>query len=167
MSEEKKMKKKIAIVLGVALLVVAGAIFAAAEVGAGRGQKAHRSDHESEGFHGLNGRMAEKLNLTDAQKTQIKGIMDQERPTIQPLVAQLKENRAAMKTATANGQFDEAQVRQIASQQAQTLTNLMVEKARVKAKIYSVLTPEQRAKADQMRQHSEGHKHERGESEKE
>jgi Spy/CpxP family protein refolding chaperone len=37
--------------------------------------------------------MTKQLNLTDAQQTQIKGIMAGEKPKIQPLMQQLRQNR--------------------------------------------------------------------------
>ena len=55
-----------------------------------------------------------------------------------------------MRTATAGGQFNEEQVRSLAANQAQTITELLVAKERVKAKVYAVLTPEQRKQADTM-----------------
>ena len=75
-----------------------------------------------------------------------------------PLMAQAAKNRQQLHEATANGKFDEAQVRTIAAQQAQTMSELIVAKERVKAKIYNeVLTPEQRSKADQMLQRIQSH----------
>ena len=64
----------------------------------------------------------------------------------------MDEQRKQLDAATANGQFDEAQVRALAGQQAQTMTELIVEHKRVDAKIYSVLTQEQRARFEQFRQ---------------
>ena len=55
-----------------------------------------------------------------------------------------------MRTATAGGQFNEEQIRALAANQAQTITELLVVKERVKAKVYAVLTPEQRTKVDAM-----------------
>jgi Spy/CpxP family protein refolding chaperone len=173
------MKKKIAILGVVAAFVIAGAAFATARVVGRIERRSESRMWEQDGLGGehgfgghIMGRMAKQLNLTDDQKTQIKGIVAAEKPTVQPLFEQLKANRQALKAATANGQFDESQVRQLASQQAQTVASLIVEKERVKAKIYGVLTPEQRTKAEQMRtkfesrmkERSQGHEKESGES---
>jgi periplasmic protein CpxP/Spy len=93
------------------------------------------------------------LDLTDAQKTQVKQMWEAEKPTMQPLLEQLAANRKAMIAATANGQFDETTVRNIAAQQANVLSQLAVERERLIAKVYhQVLTADQRAKADQFRQ---------------
>jgi protein CpxP len=98
-------------------------------------------------------RMAQELNLTDAQKAQIKTIMQSQRATVRPLIQQLEQNRAAMLSATAGGAFDQAKVQQFANQRAQIMAQLEVQKAQVHSQIYNqVLTSDQKAKADQMRQ---------------
>jgi protein CpxP len=95
--------------------------------------------------------MAKQLNLTDAQKQQIKTIMQTQRAANGPLMQQLAENRKAMLAATANGAFDQAKVQAIATQQSQAMAQLMVQKATIQHQIYTqVLTPEQRTQADQM-----------------
>lgn len=99
--------------------------------------------------------MARHLELTDAQKADIRTILTDERSVIQPLVHQLLENRRSLQTVTAGGQFDETQVRAIAEKQAQVLAQLIVEKERVKSEVYQVLTPEQQARADKVRERLE------------
>jgi periplasmic protein CpxP/Spy len=99
------------------------------------------------------GWMAKELNLTDAQKEQVKGIMQSDRASMRPLMQQLAENRKALLAATANGAFDQAKVTAIANQQAQLMAQLTVQKESMHHQIYTqVLTPEQRTKADQMRE---------------
>jgi len=103
--------------------------------------------------HGHMGYLARELNLTDAQKQQIKGMMQAQRTTMRPLLQQMAQNREAMLTATAGGAFDQAKVQGIANQQAQIMAQLAVQKASIHSQIYNqVLTPEQKAKADQLRQ---------------
>ncbi len=111
------------------------------------------------GAHGMMfghrmGWIARKLDLSDPQKTQIQAMIQAERPNFQPLVKQLAANHQQMLVATRGGSFDEAQVRTLANQQAQTLAELMVLRERVIAKAYNtVLTPDQKTKADTLRQH--------------
>ena len=103
--------------------------------------------------HGHMGYLAKELNLTDGQKAQIKTIMQSQRAATRPLMLQLAENRAAMITATANGAFDQAKVQQLANQRSQIMAQLMVQKASIHSQIYNqVLTADQKAKADEMRQ---------------
>ncbi len=109
------------------------------------------------GWHGHGqhhmGWMAKQLNLTDAQKEQIKSMRQAQRATMRPLMQQLAENRQALLTATASGAFDQAKVTALANQQAQTMAQLTVQKESMQHQIYTqVLTAEQRAQADQLRQ---------------
>ena len=104
--------------------------------------------------------MAKQLNLTDAQQTQIKGIMATEKTKIKPLMQQMRQNQQAQ-DANINGSFDENQARAFANKQAQLMTDLIVEKERMRSQVYAVLTPEQRQKALQLMQERQQHRQER------
>jgi Spy/CpxP family protein refolding chaperone len=113
-------------------------------------------EHPGKGWHkgchhGMH-RFLEKLNLTDAQKEQVRSIMSEERAKMKPLKDKLKEGRKEMRAATKDGAFDEAQVRSIAGKQASTITEMIVIRQRIKTRIYKILTPEQRAQAQQLRE---------------
>lgn len=101
--------------------------------------------------------LARKLDLTDAQRAQVKTIWAAERPTVIPPLRQLVNQCGSLSSATTDGTFDEAKARAIADQQASTLSQLLVERQRLISKIYNeVLTPEQRIKADQLREQMHG-----------
>jgi len=103
--------------------------------------------------HGHMGYLAKELNLTDAQKAQIKTMMQAQRTTLRPLMQQMAQDRLAMLNATASGAFDQAKVQTIANQQSQIMAQLAVQKASLHSQIYNqVLTADQKAKADQLRQ---------------
>jgi len=103
--------------------------------------------------HGHMGYLAKQLNLTDAQKAQIKTMMQAQRTTMRPLIQQMAQNRLALLNATASGAFDQAKVQAIANQQAQIQAQVAVQKASLQSQIYNqVLTADQKAKADQLRQ---------------
>jgi protein CpxP len=98
------------------------------------------------------GFMARELNLTDAQKAQIKQIFQANKATGLPLMQQMAANKKAMLEATANGSFDQAKIQQLANQQAQLTAQMMVQKQAIRHQIYTqVLTPDQRVKAEEMR----------------
>ena len=105
-------------------------------------------------------RMTKQLNLTEAQQTQIKGIMASEKTKIKPMMQQLRQNQQA-EDANMNGSFDENQARAFANKQAQLMTDLIVEKERMRSQVYAVLTPEQRQKALQLMQERQQHRQER------
>lgn len=144
----KTTTKRIVIVASIAAVLVAGSVFAFA--------KHHRQGHFAGGgfppfAQKFLNRASVMLGLSDEQEAQIKAILEAEKPKVQPLIAELAANRKALQEATDNGTFDEAAVKAIADKQGNTLAALIVEKERVKTQIYAVLTPEQRAKAEQFR----------------
>jgi Spy/CpxP family protein refolding chaperone len=91
--------------------------------------------------------MVADLNLTDTQKQQIKEIVGNAAPQIQPIVKEIERNHLALRAATEN-HYDAARVRVIADRQGKLVSDLTVDGARVKAQIFGVLSPEQRAKAE-------------------
>lgn len=92
-------------------------------------------------------RVASELKLTDAQQTEIKRLVREELAASRPLFEKLRENRRQLREAGGDGQFDEARVRAVAAEQGQTLSELIIAKERAKAKVFNVLTPEQRVRA--------------------
>lgn len=91
------------------------------------------------------GFFADKLDLTDAQKDQMKTIMQKERPTVKPLYQQSRQIQRELRQFE-QGTYDEAKVRTLASQQAQVQTELTVQRTRLHSELFQVLTPEQQAK---------------------
>ena len=138
--------KKVLIWSGVALvLIIAGIAFARAE-----GRSWHRWCHAGRGYGPL-GYISHELNLNDTQKSQIKAIWQAERPTISSLVHEFSAESKEMDAATAQGNLDESKAQEIAGRQGATVTKLLVERERLKSKIYTtVLTSEQRSKADEL-----------------
>jgi periplasmic protein CpxP/Spy len=122
------------------------------------------AQHRGMGFGRNNGwmlkHMARQLSLTEAQQTQIKGIMADEKTKIKPMMQQLRQNQKA-EDANVIGSFNENQARAFANKQAQLMTDLIVEKERMRSQVYAVLTPEQRQKALQLMQERQQHRQER------
>lgn len=129
--------KFLAVVLSVAM---ATAAFSQTVVKTAQGM-AHRG-----GFSHMLGFYTDYLDLTDAQQAQMKDIMTKEKPSIQPLMQQLRQGHQQMKQLEQAGAFDEGKVRAVASQQTQAMTELMVQKARIKSELMAVLTPDQKDK---------------------
>ena|SRR5581483_895135 len=133
-------------------ILVAGAAVALSQNAAG-----HMRHHGGPfGFeHHIIGFLTEKLDLTDAQQAQVKDILAKEKPSLQPLMAQVDQSRAQIMREATSGSFDEAKVRAIASQQSQAETELSVAHARIASQIFNLLTPEQKTKALEMLQKHE------------
>jgi len=92
----------------------------------------------------------QELNLTDDQKNQIQAILTDERPNLKPLIQQLRTGRKQLRALGADGTFNEDQVRALANQQSGTMADLIVVRERIKARIFGVLTPDQRTEAEKM-----------------
>jgi len=134
----------------------------AEDTGAAKGGCGEHWKHNHWGHHGHH-HFWKKLDLTDAQKKEMFSIRLEERAKMKPLVQKLKAGRDQFR-ALPKGQFDEAKVRAIAKGQADIIADLIVEKQHMKSRIYAVLTPEQRTKAEQMHEkwkshHQKEHEH--------
>ena len=104
-----------------------------------------------------------QLDVTDAQRAEIKAVMQKEHSTMQPLMQQMHTMQQQLKQFS-EGTYDEAKVQALISQQTQTLVQLKVEETRIHNEIYQLLTPDQQAKMkeieasheERMRQHMQG-----------
>lgn len=121
------------------------------------------ADKHGENLKGHDGHKGlwKELNLTDEQRKQVRPIVKEERAKMKPLVQRLKAGRDQLNALRKSGPFDETKVRSIAKGQADTLTELILQRERMKSRIYELLTPEQRAKAEQLQKSSKaGHEKE-------
>jgi protein CpxP len=122
----------------------------------GEGQKSerrmHRGAHGKRGGDRMMGRAFRQLDLTDAQKAQIKQIRESNREAIQPLRQELRAKRQEIRQSREGGAFDEALVRQKLTEIAAIEAKLMAEQNRIHQEILTVLTPEQKTKLEQMRE---------------
>ncbi len=139
------MKKLVTAFIAVALVTI-GTIFIFAQKG--EGKKFGRGFGHRRGFE----RLSKKLNLSDAQKEQVKQILETSKTKVQPLMENMKSIHQQLAAATADGQFDEAQVQALANQQADIMAQMIVEKERTKSQIFALLTPEQQAQAKQLKE---------------
>ncbi|MGB2604089.1 MAG: Spy/CpxP family protein refolding chaperone [Candidatus Sulfotelmatobacter sp.] len=98
---------------------------------------------------GLDGHMmeffAKQLEITDAQKTQIKAVLQKEHATMKPLMQQVHQMDEQLKQYV-EGAYDEAKVQAVVAQQAQTLVQVKVQETRIHNELYQMLTPEQQGK---------------------
>jgi Spy/CpxP family protein refolding chaperone len=137
------MRKNLTIFFTAAALAV-GVIYAQT---AGPGPQGRR--------HGMQHRgpaaMAQHLNLTDAQKETAKAAFEQARQAAQPIQEQLKQNRQLLADAVKAGK-SQAEIQQISANQGVLMGQLIAIRTEAQAKVYATLTPEQRQKADEMRE---------------
>ena len=104
--------------------------------------------------------MAKRLNLTDEQKTQMKAIMEKERPAMKPLMQQQHQIEQQLRQYV-EGPFDEAKVQALAAQKAQIQAQLTVAETRVHNQMYALLTPDQQSQVKEMEAKHEARMQER------
>jgi protein CpxP len=101
---------------------------------------------------GFGRRMFSKLNLTDAQKEQMKQIRQSFRERTKPFRQELRGKHQELRQANKGETFDEALVAQKLNEISTIQVKLMGEQFRLKQEMASVLTAEQKAQLDQMRE---------------
>jgi protein CpxP len=92
-----------------------------------------------------------QLDLTDAQRTQVRQLMERHRSDAFPLVERLRTAADAQRQAMEAAPVDEARIRTAVEQVAQVQADLAVQRARLQSEILSVLTPEQQQRLQQLR----------------
>jgi Spy/CpxP family protein refolding chaperone len=146
--------------------------FAQQDTTQGQGGREHAGRHgKHEGGRGgrgmkgggfFGGRFAEKLNLSDAQKEQMKQIAARYRESNKAAREQRRgEGRRGGFDAFNGGTFDEAAVRAAAQARANAQVEREVAHARMMNEMYNVLTAEQKAQLAAERQQWEQKRQER------
>ena len=152
------MKNRIVLLISIVALITGATIFALGQGEAVMAHFQHRGDRQTHSFGPeIVDHIAAELSLNETQKGQIKTLLEAGHNTMGSLQQKIDEAHKQLELATANGQFDEAQVRALATQQAQLMAEKIVEHERTKSKIISLLTPEQRAKALEMHKRHREH----------
>jgi Spy/CpxP family protein refolding chaperone len=139
--------------MGVAATAVLGAALLAQAPPAGkRGMRGPGMGNWSEfSAHRLD-RLAEYLGLTDQQKADAKAIFDKSAEQMQGLATQLRENRQAISGLVQNPPADfDVKLQDLASKQGSLTSQMVVLRAKTQVEFRNLLTPEQKAKADQLR----------------
>jgi Spy/CpxP family protein refolding chaperone len=89
-----------------------------------------------------------QLALTEVQRTQIREILQAEKPRMIALAEKAEQERVLLDS---HRRFDESYVRAFARQHASTMEDAMVEREKVRLAIWQILTPEQQQTADRIR----------------
>jgi Spy/CpxP family protein refolding chaperone len=126
-----------------ALAVMLGAAIAQSQTADAPPPPMHGHEFGMEGH--MMGFFAKYLDLSDAQRAQMKAVMQKEHPKLKPLMEQLRQAHEQLKPYE-EGTYDEAKVRALAVQQTQTVVELTVQETRIHNELFSLLTPDQQAK---------------------
>ena len=105
-------------------------------------------------------RLARRLNMTDEQRADIEAILGNSRDQMAGLRDEMRANRAQIRDLTRLSGFDEDAIRGAADKQGDLKAEMIVLRARQRAEMRALLTDEQRAQLDDMREgkHSRGHR---------
>jgi periplasmic protein CpxP/Spy len=95
------------------------------------------------------------LNLSDAQKTQVKQLADSFEESTKALRERLDAQRESEMDGLKDGAFDEAAVRAAAQERASAHVEMEVARARMMSQVYALLTTEQKAQLAERRQQFE------------
>jgi Spy/CpxP family protein refolding chaperone len=98
-----------------------------------------------------------RLDLTTAQRDQIKNIRASERPEIRSLQKQIWSQRKELRTAFHNGTFSQSLATQKLEQMAPLQAKLMGERYKEHNAIMAVLTPQQRTELRQFQSQALSH----------
>jgi periplasmic protein CpxP/Spy len=91
------------------------------------------------------GFFAKYLDLSDAQRAEMKAVLQKEHAAMKPQMQQLHQMQLQLKQYE-EGTYDEAKVQALVAQQAQTLVQVKVQETRVHNELFQLLTPDQQAK---------------------
>jgi Spy/CpxP family protein refolding chaperone len=132
---------------------VAGLIVAllttAIVIGQGDGRRGPGSGGPGRGFGpGLFGLRAE---LSDAQREQVRAVMERHEDETRPLREQHRAAQLALEDAIVADSIDEATIRQKSAELSSVATELAVVRARIHAEVMALLTPEQRQQVQERR----------------
>lgn len=105
------------------------------------------------GFHP---RMLERLNLSEAQETEIRALHEQARTASEQYFEQMKTTHEQLKAIVQAGTFNEEQARQLLADKAKVSTELEIIRLRTDSAIYNKLTAEQKASLAQLEQEFPG-----------
>ncbi|HEX8774122.1 MAG TPA: Spy/CpxP family protein refolding chaperone [Pyrinomonadaceae bacterium] len=121
----------------------------------GGGPRDERGGHRGGGPRGGHVPFLRDLNLTDAQKAQIKQITDSAEASTKELRQRMDALHESEMSALTDGNFNEATVRAAAQERANVQVELEVARARTMSQIFAVLTPEQKTQIAAKRQEFE------------
>ena len=134
------------IVIAATALLVGGVGAGVLAQGDGPGRRGPFGHRGPAGFPGL-----AQLDLTDAQRQQVRDVMQRYRTQMQESGQRLREAHDAQRTAVEAIPVNEGLIRSTTQTLANAQTDMALLRARIHSDVWSVLTPEQQEKAKQLR----------------
>ena len=104
-----------------------------------------------------------ELQLTDAQQQQVRDIRSRHETQVRELTSRLEAARAAQRKAVEAIPANEAQITALTQDLVQAEVDVAIQASRLNTEVWSVLTPEQQAKAKELRAQRDARQSERRE----
>lgn len=98
-------------------------------------------------------KMLSKLNLSDEQKSKMNAVKTKLRDQYEANKVRMREVQMQIGALVNSDKMDEKTLDDLISQKAQLMSTMMKNVAIARNQIYNMLTPEQKAKVAEMRQH--------------
>ena len=92
-----------------------------------------------------------QLDLTEAQRTQVRQLAEQHRTSMRSLMERMRTAADARRQAIEAVPVDEGRIRAAMQELAQAQADLAVQQARMQSDVYGLLTPEQQERVQQLR----------------
>mgnify|MGYP001548712287 CR=1 FL=1 len=114
---------------------------------------AQQAGHTWHGHHGMamGGHMYDQLNLSDAQRTQIKQLTQQDFAQAKPQMQALRQAREAFEAAAPGTAGYQTAASNLAEAEADAARTRTTNRANLRAQVYQVLTPAQRTQLASLR----------------
>lgn len=144
---------------------IAGAALLAAGLGTAALAQGPEGRRGGRGFgHGGRGGFPlAQLDLTDAQQQQVRDVMQKHRDDMRAAGAKLEEAHRAQRDAVNTLPVNEGLIRSTSQALAEAQTGMALARARAHSEVWTLLTPEQQAKAKELRTQRENRMKERRE----
>jgi protein CpxP len=155
----RNVRKTIAVTAGAALLAAGLGTAALAQGPGPEGRRGGRGF----GGHGRAGFPLAQLELTDAQRQQVRDVMQKHRDEMRAAGAKLREAQRAQRDAVEALPVNEGLIRSTSQALAEAQTELALAQARTHSEVWTLLTPEQQAKAKELRTERQNRMQERRE----
>lgn len=142
-----------------AALLGAGIVHAEPPWGGGDRERV-AGGHEWGWHHPHHGLELHGVRLTDQQKEQFDKLKQDTKPAFEAKMKALHQTGESLRQAGGFANYNAAQVRQLADQQAKQLADLTVLKIELRHKAFALLTPEQQKQAlEHEKKHQDEHEH--------
>lgn len=146
------MTNRVLIVVGLFAVLASGSVVAIAQPpqggpgmhGPGRGPRGGFGSPRAD--LGLRG-----IDLTDAQRDQLRGIMQSHQSEFEAVRTKLRAAHRALAEATQGETVDEATIRARSAEVGTAMADEAVLRTKVRAEVFAILTPEQQQKAKELR----------------